>query len=42
VCEHVLCDAHDRRITTIKFGETYAKSAKIEQSGLRKWIIWFC
>jgi hypothetical protein len=25
----------------LKFGETYAKSAKTEQSGLRNWIIQF-
>jgi hypothetical protein len=26
----------------LKFGETYDKSAKTEQSGLGNWIIWFC
>jgi hypothetical protein len=26
----------------IKFGETYAKSVKTEQSGLGNQIIWFC
>jgi hypothetical protein len=34
VGEHELCDAQDRRITTNKIGEIYAKSAKIRQSGL--------
>jgi hypothetical protein len=26
----------------LKFGETYVKSAKTGQSGLRNRIIWFC
>jgi hypothetical protein len=26
----------------LKFGKTYAKSAKIRQSGLENRIIWFC
>jgi hypothetical protein len=34
VCGHVLCDAYDKKITTIKVGETYAMSVKTGQSGL--------
>jgi hypothetical protein len=29
VCEHVLHDTYEKKITTIKVGETYAMSAKI-------------
>jgi hypothetical protein len=39
VCEHVLRDAHDKGITIIKIGETYALSAKTKESSLENWII---
>jgi hypothetical protein len=41
VCEHVLRDAYDKKIITIKVGETYALSAKIGQSNLVNWTIRF-
>jgi hypothetical protein len=36
MCKHVLCDAHDKRITKIKIREPYAMSVKTEQFGLAK------
>jgi hypothetical protein len=33
MCEQVIRDAHDKRITSIKAGETYALSIKTGQPG---------
>jgi hypothetical protein len=33
-CEHVLCDAHDKRFTIIKEKETYVLSTQTGQSSL--------
>jgi hypothetical protein len=41
VCEHVLRDAYDKKITIIKVGETYVMSIKIRQFGLKNWNIQF-
>jgi hypothetical protein len=42
VCEHVLHDTYEKKITTIKVGETYAMSVKIGQSSLANRTIQFC
>jgi hypothetical protein len=41
VCEHVLRDAYDKKITIIKVGETYVMSVKIRQFDLKNWNIQF-
>jgi hypothetical protein len=39
--EQIICDADDKRITTIKAREIYVLSVKIRQSGLANQNIWF-
>jgi hypothetical protein len=41
VCEQVSHDAYDKKIITIKVGETYAISAKIRSSGFINRILQF-